>query len=191
MARRADEAVARRDKRQPFAGVPVVVKESFGVAGRPCTWGVPALKNTRAKTNSIRNTSGRWKPCRPSTKSLSIRENQWSVWMRNRWCCTLRFAPRNRLRLAARADATVSAGDAERRTFSVPSSPKSAADDPDPFRRLSESPHHSSRNGHAALSVTTTTFSGGHRTIPSSGVPAAPGMLCAGPRNADSGQLQR
>ena len=51
-ARRADEAVARKDKRLPFAGVPVVVKESFGVAGRPCTWGVPALKNTRAKANS-------------------------------------------------------------------------------------------------------------------------------------------
>jgi amidase len=51
-ARRADEAVARKDKRLPFAGVPVVVKESFGVAGRPCTWGVPALKNTRANGNS-------------------------------------------------------------------------------------------------------------------------------------------
>jgi amidase len=44
--------VARKDKRLLFAGVPVVVKESFGVAGRPCTWGVPALKNTRAKANS-------------------------------------------------------------------------------------------------------------------------------------------
>ena len=51
-ARRADEAVARKDKPQPFAGVPVVVKESFGVAGRPCTWGIPALRNTRASANS-------------------------------------------------------------------------------------------------------------------------------------------
>jgi len=51
-ARRADEVVARKDKRLPFAGVPVVVKESFGVAGRPCTWGVPALKNTRANASS-------------------------------------------------------------------------------------------------------------------------------------------
>src|SRR5512143_3004055 len=47
-ARHADKAVARKDKRLFFAGVPVVVKESFGVAGRPCTWGVPELKNTRA-----------------------------------------------------------------------------------------------------------------------------------------------
>jgi amidase len=51
-ARRADEAVARKAKLAPFAGVPVVVKESFSVAGRPCTWGIPALKDTRAPANS-------------------------------------------------------------------------------------------------------------------------------------------
>ncbi len=33
-ARRADKAVARKDKRLRLAGVPCVVKESFGVAGR-------------------------------------------------------------------------------------------------------------------------------------------------------------
>lgn len=52
IARCADESVARKDKRLPFTGVPVVVKESFGVAGRPCTWGVPALKNACANANS-------------------------------------------------------------------------------------------------------------------------------------------
>ena len=51
-ARRADESVARKDKRLPFAGVPVVVKESFAVAGRPCTWGIPTLRNTRAEATS-------------------------------------------------------------------------------------------------------------------------------------------
>lgn len=52
-ARRVDEAVVRKEPRlPPFAGVPVIVKESFGVAGRPCTWGIPALKNTRAAANS-------------------------------------------------------------------------------------------------------------------------------------------
>ncbi len=51
-ARRADEAIARKQKVPPFAGVPMVVKESFGVAGRPCTWGIPALKDTRAPANS-------------------------------------------------------------------------------------------------------------------------------------------
>src|SRR5215468_1870332 len=52
-ARRIDEAVARNEKLPPFAGVPVMVKESFGVAGRPCTWGIPALKNSRAPRNSV------------------------------------------------------------------------------------------------------------------------------------------
>jgi amidase len=51
-AGRADEAVARKRKRPPLAGVPVVIKESFGVAGRPCTWGVPALRDARAPANS-------------------------------------------------------------------------------------------------------------------------------------------
>src|SRR5512144_1013172 len=51
-ARLADEAIARKGKRLPFAGVPVVVKESFGVAGMPCTWGIPALKDTCANANS-------------------------------------------------------------------------------------------------------------------------------------------
>jgi amidase len=39
-------------REEALAGVPVVVKESFGVAGRPCTWGIPALKHTRAPANS-------------------------------------------------------------------------------------------------------------------------------------------
>src|SRR5574339_64798 len=51
-ARRADQAVARKEKRGPFHGVPVMVKESFAIAGRPCTWGIPALRNTRAPANS-------------------------------------------------------------------------------------------------------------------------------------------
>ena len=52
-ARRVDESSTRRDaKRSAIAGVPVVVKESFAIAGRPCTWGIPALKDTRAPANS-------------------------------------------------------------------------------------------------------------------------------------------
>jgi amidase len=51
-ARRVDEAVARKEPLGPFAGVPMVVKESFAIAGRPCTWGIPALKDTRAPSNS-------------------------------------------------------------------------------------------------------------------------------------------
>jgi amidase len=51
-ARRADETIAHGAKRSPLTGVPVVVKESFAVHGRPCTWGIPALKGTRAPANS-------------------------------------------------------------------------------------------------------------------------------------------
>ena len=51
-ARRADEAASRKQKLAPLAGVPVLVKESFAVAGRPCTWGIPGLEKTRAAVNS-------------------------------------------------------------------------------------------------------------------------------------------
>ena len=51
-AGRIDQAIARKEKVGPLAGVPVVIKESFAIAGRPCTWGIPALKDTRAKANS-------------------------------------------------------------------------------------------------------------------------------------------
>jgi amidase len=51
-ARRADELIAHGGKTSPITGVPVVVKESFGIAGRPCTWGIPALKGSRAPANS-------------------------------------------------------------------------------------------------------------------------------------------
>jgi len=43
-ARRADEALGRGERR-PLLGIPVVVKESFDVAGLPTTWGVPAFKD--------------------------------------------------------------------------------------------------------------------------------------------------
>ncbi len=51
-ARSVDEAVAAKRKLGPLAGVPVVIKESFGIAGRPCTWGIPALKDSKAPANS-------------------------------------------------------------------------------------------------------------------------------------------
>ena len=43
-AKRADEAIARGTATGVFHGVPINVKESFGVKGQPCTWGIPALK---------------------------------------------------------------------------------------------------------------------------------------------------
>jgi len=36
----------------PFHGVPICVKESFGVKGEPDTWGIVALKDSKAPANS-------------------------------------------------------------------------------------------------------------------------------------------
>lgn len=43
-AKDADAALARGERR-PLLGIPIVVKESFDIAGLPTTWGVPAFKN--------------------------------------------------------------------------------------------------------------------------------------------------
>jgi amidase len=51
-AARADEAIARNAAGGPLHGVPVNVKESFGVEGMPCTWGIPALKDANAARHS-------------------------------------------------------------------------------------------------------------------------------------------
>lgn len=51
-ARKADAALSRGDRVGPFHGVPICVKESFGVKGEPDTWGIVALKGSRAPANS-------------------------------------------------------------------------------------------------------------------------------------------
>ena len=51
-AKEADEAIARGVATGVFHGVPINVKESFGVAGQPCTWGIPALKGVKAPLHS-------------------------------------------------------------------------------------------------------------------------------------------
>jgi hypothetical protein len=51
-AKKADEALAQGRCLGVFHGVPVHVKESFAVAGHPCTWGIPASRDTRARRNS-------------------------------------------------------------------------------------------------------------------------------------------
>jgi amidase len=40
----ADELTARGGERGPLHGVPMTIKESFHVAGMPCTWGNPAFQ---------------------------------------------------------------------------------------------------------------------------------------------------
>lgn len=52
-AKEADEALSRRENLGVFHGVPVHIKESFAVAGHPCTWGLPAFKDSKAPRNSV------------------------------------------------------------------------------------------------------------------------------------------
>ena len=52
-AKKADEALAKGEARGAFHGVPIHVKESFGVAGQPCTWGIPGFKDSRAPRNAV------------------------------------------------------------------------------------------------------------------------------------------
>src|SRR5262245_47474523 len=47
-AKQADEAIAHSRPLGVFHGVPINVKESFGVQGQPCTWGMPELKHAKA-----------------------------------------------------------------------------------------------------------------------------------------------
>ena len=52
-ARRADDAIVRHAATGALHGVPINVKESFGVEGQPCTWGMPPLKGCRAPAHSV------------------------------------------------------------------------------------------------------------------------------------------
>ncbi|HUA19079.1 MAG TPA: amidase [Bryobacteraceae bacterium] len=52
-ARKADEELGRDEATGPLHGVPINVKESFGVQGQPCTWGIPAFKDTKAAQNAV------------------------------------------------------------------------------------------------------------------------------------------
>ena len=51
-ARRAADALEPGDAR-PLAGLPMTVKEAYDLAGSPTTWGIPALKDNVAKTDSV------------------------------------------------------------------------------------------------------------------------------------------
>ncbi len=51
-AKQADEAQSGGKSYGILHGVPIHVKESFAVAGHPCTWGIPGLKDSRAPSDS-------------------------------------------------------------------------------------------------------------------------------------------
>ena len=48
----ADAALARREHR-PLLGLPMTVKEQFGIAGLPTTWGDPKFKDWRAEVDAL------------------------------------------------------------------------------------------------------------------------------------------
>jgi amidase len=52
-AGRADDALASHSTTGALHGVPINVKESFGVEGHPCTWGIPPLKASRAPAHAV------------------------------------------------------------------------------------------------------------------------------------------
>jgi Asp-tRNA(Asn)/Glu-tRNA(Gln) amidotransferase A subunit family amidase len=51
-AARAGEALSRHQSLGPLHGVPVSVKESFAVAGRPCSRGLPPFRDSTAPQNA-------------------------------------------------------------------------------------------------------------------------------------------
>jgi amidase len=51
-AKSADEKQARGEPLGVLHGVPVHVKESFAVAGRPCTWGIAGFRDSKAPRNA-------------------------------------------------------------------------------------------------------------------------------------------
>jgi amidase len=51
-AKSADAALGRGERR-PLLGIPMVVKESFDVAGLATTWGVPAFKNWTPQEDAV------------------------------------------------------------------------------------------------------------------------------------------
>ena len=51
-AREADQALSRGRQLGAFHAVPICIKECFGVKGQPDTWGIPALKDSKAPANA-------------------------------------------------------------------------------------------------------------------------------------------
>lgn len=47
-ANKADEAQARGESLGLFHGVPISIKETFGIEGHPATWGLPAFKDIKS-----------------------------------------------------------------------------------------------------------------------------------------------
>jgi amidase len=52
-AAKAADAALTRGERKPLLGIPIVVKESFNVAGLPTTWGIPTARDWIAQEDAV------------------------------------------------------------------------------------------------------------------------------------------
>src|SRR5271170_1440739 len=52
-AKQADDAIARNTTRGEFHGDPINVKASFGDQGQTCSWGIAAIKDSKAPMNAV------------------------------------------------------------------------------------------------------------------------------------------
>src|SRR5216684_6062658 len=52
-AAKAADAALVRGERRPLLGIPMTVKEQFGVAGLPTTWGYPKFKDWKAEVDAL------------------------------------------------------------------------------------------------------------------------------------------
>ena len=52
-AARAADAARGRGETRPLLGIPMVIKESFNLAGTPTTWGIPAQKDFQPKEDAV------------------------------------------------------------------------------------------------------------------------------------------
>src|SRR5262249_58306683 len=52
-AAKAADAALFRGERRPLLGIPMVIKESFNIAGLPTTWGIPTAKNWTPKEDAV------------------------------------------------------------------------------------------------------------------------------------------
>jgi amidase len=52
-AAKAADAALSRGERQPLLGIPILVKESFNVAGLPTTWGIPKFRNWTSEEDAV------------------------------------------------------------------------------------------------------------------------------------------
>ena len=52
-AKKADDAISKKDSLGPLHGIPMTIKESYNIQGQCTTWGIPDYKGNIAKENGL------------------------------------------------------------------------------------------------------------------------------------------